>query len=302
MALVLRENPVSWRGTTYEPCGRPLGDGGTSNVYRVIAKSGPTKGIFFAAKVFQQIEDSTRLLNFMREVHFLRSVKHPAIMSIEDEGRLSDNRPFVIIELQKSTLEKEKQRQSLSFLQKSVCGLSILSALNYLSRQDPPMVHRDIKPSNIFIKGESFLLGDFGLVTPFLKSTQRSGPPPKIAEMAKMYPTPELVKSHLSGRQPPPESDVFQFGLVAAELFTGQKLAKWNQRSEKIDLSPVPEIVEPSGDLFRPILVDMLKIENRPPVHELLDRWLTAHQAAAESDRDRTNRKIGVPPPSQAEQ
>jgi serine/threonine protein kinase len=282
---MLRDVLVSWRGTAYEPI-KPIGDGGTSDVHMVLATSGATKGIFFAAKVFQKIEDKKRLTNFMREVHFLRSVDHPAIMSIEDEGQLSDGRPFVIMQLQSSTLRKCSS--SLSILDKSTCGMNLLSALHYLSRQDPPVVHRDVKPTNIFATGATFILGDFGLVTLFDGASHGVGTRPTIPEMARHYPTPELVLAYHTGRAAPPASDVFQLGLVLAELFTGNNPASWDGKSARVVLAPLSEYRDSLGEKLSSIIADMLieRTQERPTAARLLQRWQECHLATMKRERD----------------
>jgi serine/threonine-protein kinase len=110
----------------------------------------------------------------------------------------------------------------------------LLSALRYLASSRPPVVHRDVKPQNIFIKGRSCVLGDFGLMKVLNGSEEMdrevfresTGP-----GMPYYYRTPDLIAYAKGEANITPKSDVFQLGLVAAELFTG-----WNpaNKSENI--------------------------------------------------------------------
>jgi serine/threonine protein kinase len=88
-----------------------------------------------------------------------------------------------------------------------------------------PVVHRDIKPKNIFLKGQSFVLGDFGLIKllnghdeadhNIFKESVGFG-------MPYFYRTPDLIAYGKRESGITTKSDVFQLGLVAIELFTGR--------------------------------------------------------------------------------
>ena len=85
------------------------------------------------------------------------------------------------------------------------------------------VVHRDIKPSNIFIKDNSAILGDFGLVKEVGNDDENDADDFKgYFAMPKSYRTPELVAYAKSEASICYESDVFQLGLVLCELFTGK--------------------------------------------------------------------------------
>jgi eukaryotic-like serine/threonine-protein kinase len=130
------------------------------------------------------------------------------------------------------TLWESMKAGSLNETAKVSIIMQLLSALDYLSRRDPYVVHRDIKPKNIFLKAGTCVLGDFGLIFQDVAPAgtgQRAG---SIPAMAQMYRTPELIEYHVTGKQPPPASDVFQLGLVACELFTGKKSTP-TRRSEE---------------------------------------------------------------------
>jgi WNK lysine deficient protein kinase len=55
-------------------------------------------------------------------------------------------------------------------------AVQILSALEYLHRQNPAIIHRDLKCDNIFINGNygKVKIGDFGLATFMQQQKTRS--------------------------------------------------------------------------------------------------------------------------------
>lgn len=227
----------------------------------------------------------------MREINFLRTCQHPSVLTVFDEGLHLDKYPFAVFEYLPRTLAEEIT-SGTSFLLRVEYSLHLFSALNYLSRQDPPAVHRDIKPKNIFVKGGSCVLGDFGLMKhrraddridkEFFKKSIGPG-------MPQRYRTPDLV-SYLKGGPPPtPKSDVFQLGLVLAELFAGQNpqkaMAKGGYRSP-IELEDLIDQPHPLWGAARAALESMLirKPEDRQTAELLLATWQDIYEAALKAE------------------
>ena len=201
-----------------------LGSGGNSIVYLVHATSGEYRGVLFALKVFARLSEPTRLERFRQEAAFLRRCTHPSIMRIYDDGIYSITEgtekkeyPFVIVDYLPSTLFN-LIRGSTNIAERVTYILQLLSALSYLERHAPPVLHRDIKPKNIFTKGNSCVLGDFGLMKflgekdetdheLYLKSTGTG--------MPFFYRTPDLI-SYAKDKTPlSTKSDIFQLvGLL----------------------------------------------------------------------------------------
>jgi serine/threonine protein kinase len=264
---------VSWRDVTYSHIGA-AGSGGIGAVSKALATSGPNKGITFAVKVFtpDTKEKEAWRQGFMREVHVLRDCDHPAIVKVFDEGVLPDGRPFFVMEYLPEDLQKAMRNRLPEKLKMSIV-MQLLSALSYLARRDPYVVHRDIKPPNIFMKAGTCVLGDFGLI--FHDAPGAGEDTGRIPKMAQRYRTPELVAFHQGGPKPPPASDVFQLGLVASELFTGQNPLKHSGPENQIELSPLAEIPGPLGEPIRELLASMLTLDTneRPTASALLRNW-----------------------------
>lgn len=262
-----------------------LGAGGNSIVYLVIALNKSYRGVLFALKIFTRLSDAQRLGRFQREAEFLRECEHPAIMRIYDDGTYPVRRdegttefPFVVAEYLPNTLH-DTIRTATTTVERLSYTLQILSALQYLSEHNPPVAHRDIKPQNIFVKGRSCVLGDFGLMK-FLDNddeidreifSESTGP-----GMPRFYRTPDLVAYGKREALLTAKSDVFQFGLVVAEMFTRRNPCK---RSADLLL---PVELESIGDIpgihnqgIRMLIERMLdfNISSRPAASDLIDQW-----------------------------
>src|SRR5262249_8051903 len=289
MELKPRDSVVSWRDIVYASIGR-IGGGGSASVHQMLATNGVYQGTEFAVKIFRATGKEKWRLNFMREVHFLRYCTHPSIMRVYDEGVHLDAYPFVVMEYFPETLHAAMRSRALSDVEKLRCAIQLLSGLKYLALRDPPVVHRDIKPKNIMLKGGSFVLGDFGLLLPvddFIVPAHAKDQRPKVPEMAIEYRTPELVAQFADGLRPPPASDVFQLGLVIAELFTGKNPLPPGSPKQPVALEPLRDVTGPLGEPIKSLITRMLTMETgkRPPAEELLGQWQELYWAALRAER-----------------
>ena len=272
---------VSWRDITYEAV-HIAGEGGIGKVFEALATNGPNKGVLFAVKRFNPNSREKEEWNqaFMREVHVLRDCNHPAIVKVFDEGMLGDGRPFFVMEYLPDTLGKAMKESHLDEKAKVSIVMQLLSALDYLSRRDPYIVHRDIKPKNIFLKAGTCVLGDFGLVFQDVAAATTSQSEGTIPAMPQMYRTPELIDFHTTGKKPPPASDVFQLGLVAAELFTGKNPLRPSGPEKPVQLEPLAVMPGPDGETIKARLEEMLVIntKQRLPAGRLLPFWIDLYR------------------------
>lgn len=210
---------------------RFLGRGGNGTSFLVTCSSGPNRGMQFVLKVFHKISDATRRKAFLDEINHLRSLSHPAITQIFDEGLFKTNAgieyPFAVIEYVPTTARELLVSKQIDRLRGIRIALNCLSAIDRLHKTEPPLIHRDIKPENILISDIGAKLADFGLVKALndlepaeevdaLEGTQWPGMPWR-------YRTPELVQRALDHTtQITTASDIYQFATVFYELLTGR--------------------------------------------------------------------------------
>jgi len=278
--LDVGENVLASSGSRYENV-QFLGSGGNATTFLVLAASGPNEGNLFALKVFRLLSNAERRTKFLNEVSFLKENVHPSIMRVFDEGEFpaeGDTYPFVVAEYLPTTLA-QVPKESLGLAEKLSYTMQLLSALTFLQALNPPIVHRDIKPRNIFLKGRACVLGDFGLMKRldgaddvdrevFKEST---GP-----GMPYRYRTPDLVAYALNKKDLTCKSDVFQLGLVLAEIFTDQMLCKESRNAlDPVKLEELPFIKGKLGGRIAFQIKRMLieDPDERPVASDLLKLW-----------------------------
>jgi serine/threonine protein kinase len=141
---------------------RSIGHGGMGAVYLArderLSNTVALKETFFTDERLRKA--------FEREARLLAHLRHPALPKVTDHFD-EDGGQFIVMEfISGDDLEILLAQRGQAFPVEQVLawGDELLKALDYLHRQDPPILHRDIKPANLKLtpEGEIILL-DFGL-------------------------------------------------------------------------------------------------------------------------------------------
>lgn len=198
-----------------------IGVGGQGVVWSALDQS---QNRIYAIK-FNEIPDSDEgQADDIRDVHqFEKLVKlhHAHILPFHEYGFETGVRFTVSPYVAGGTLTQKIRTNSLSTEEALRYGMEIASALDFLHSQG--VIHRDLKSSNILLDlSNNTYLADFGLARVISTSTLAfhtgHGTPP--------YAPPEQNRQ----REITPKSDIFSFGILLFELFTGQ--LPWNGKKQ----------------------------------------------------------------------
>ena len=210
-----------------------LGAGGMGQVYRATdTRLDRTVAVkVLPAAVASDAEFRTR---FEREAHAIAALAHPHICTLHDVGRDGEVDYLVLEYLEGETLAARLERGPMPFEQALACAIQMADALDAAHRRG--IVHRDLKPGNVFLlraRGSSPVttkLLDFGLakpVAPLLAAAGASQAPtrtrPLTSQGAIIGTLQYMAPEQLEGQEADSRTDLFAFGAVIHELFTGKK-------------------------------------------------------------------------------
>ena len=213
-----------------------IGKGGNGTTFFVTCTSGANLGVQFAMKVFHKISDDKRRARFLDEVRHYKTLSHPSIIKVYDEGtftvrdRATGNvereYPFAIVDYVPTNLETRLGRglPKITRLDAVRGVFNVASAVSYLHSQAKPIVHRDIKPANILVSGHDARLGDLGLARVLMGDETEETSEDVAAYMARPWfdRTPELVRIARKDKvKLTVASDIYQLGLVLYRSVTG---------------------------------------------------------------------------------
>ncbi|GAB4462331.1 MAG: hypothetical protein Kow0070_21230 [Anaerolineales bacterium] len=198
-----------------------IGIGGQGVVWSALD---PLEKRIYAVKFNEILESDEAQLEDERTAHQqeqLIHLRHPHILPFREFGVESGKRFAVSPFIAGGTLTQKIRSSPPSVEEALHFGLQIASALDFLHARG--VIHRDLKSSNILLNLSSHAyLSDFGLARVVSTSTLAfhtgHGTPP--------YAPPEQNRL----KEITPKSDIFSFGILLFELFTGQ--LPWNGRKQ----------------------------------------------------------------------
>jgi serine/threonine protein kinase len=192
-----------------------LGEGGMGIVYKA-EDTELKRSVAIKALPPWVAGNQTARERLLAEARCASALNHPNIVTIYEILK-EDAGDFIVMEyLSGRTLKDRIPPRGLPTAEAVRYALPIADALDYM--HDARILHRDLKPSNIFILENGWVkLLDFSLAVPFGSSKARDG----IADGfwgTSAYMAPEQRQ----GAGANPSSEVFSFGLVLWEMFTGR--------------------------------------------------------------------------------
>ncbi|SEQ33395.1 protein kinase domain-containing protein [Butyrivibrio sp. TB] len=206
-------------GKTYEieNDGR-LGAGGNGVVYRCI----DSEGSEYAVKILLYFGGKAKK-RFLQEISLMKRIHNNHIISYVDEGTAvvsgadgkSNIALFVVMELADGNLvDYLKRNRKIDY---SVYAGQFRGLCEGLKEMHQYAIHRDIKPENILIKGDTWILSDFGLCE-FLDEKEHIDLTGKQEKIGPMYwISPEAANYNFFNEdRMGTYSDVYQLAMVFA--------------------------------------------------------------------------------------
>jgi serine/threonine protein kinase/Tol biopolymer transport system component len=165
-----------------------------------------------------------RLRRFKQEAHAASALNHPNILTIYELGEV-EGQQFIAAEfVDGETLRELISREQISVGETLDISIQIASAL--AAAHKAGIVHRDIKPENIMVRPDGYVkVLDFGLAKltehdEFLTEDPAAGSA-SLSSGLLMGTVKYMSPEQAEGRMTDPRSDIFSFGIVLYEMFTG---------------------------------------------------------------------------------
>lgn len=208
-------------GKSYE-LGDRIGGGGNGAVYECI----DINGNILAVKFLLHFSDKIKK-RFLQEVTVLKAVNHPHIIKYYDDGKViaydKKRNPhelyFVIMEKADCNLVEYLRKDSS--VEYDVYSGQFRGLCEALAELHKHAIHRDIKPENILVKGEKWVLSDFGLCQAVLPENRIDVTEENEKVGPAFWMSPEAVtKYYLGTSEMNASSDVFQLCMVFIFVLT----------------------------------------------------------------------------------
>ena len=199
---------------------RQVANGGMATIYEALDTRLDRK---VAVKIMHAhlAQDEAFVSRFIREAKAAAALTHPNIVAVQDQGWNQSGIPavFLVMEfIEGHTLREYLNERGRFEVKDAINYLTpILSAL--AAAHDIGIVHRDIKPENILISIDGRIkIADFGLARGEIIGTTMTAESSVILGSVS-YLSPEQVQRGIADSR----SDVYAAGIVAYEMFTGEK-------------------------------------------------------------------------------
>lgn len=204
-----------------------VGKGGMGAVYLGRDQSGSMVAVKVMLTAQADVEDLAR---FEREIRLMRLVKHPAVVSVLDEGTTPDGLRYLAMPFYAgkdlATVLSEGPLEPARVFRIFEQLLGALQAIH-----DARVVHRDLKPENVFVLAggqDEIRLVDFGiarLCDDHLAEGQRAfRSKAGVISGSPAYVAPETIAgSPIDGR-----TDIYSLGVMVYALLAG-RLPLWGE-------------------------------------------------------------------------
>jgi serine/threonine protein kinase len=166
-----------------------------------------------------------------QEIEMLSKLRHPNLLLFIGICKEANSpQPSIITELMSYSLYEllEIHNVQLSLPDILDISLDVCNGLDYLHKNDPPIIHRDISSKNILINGNHAKIADLGQAKLFhiAAASKQTGIPGAMA-----YSAPEVLTGKYTTK-----IDIYSFGILLCQMCHGD-YPRIDRRQEQIDLA-----------------------------------------------------------------
>lgn len=157
--------------------------------------------------------------DLLTEAQLMKNLVHPALPRIIDIVDQDDTFYIIMDFVEGDNLKNIMLREGAQSQDKVIrWGIQLAAALDYLHRQNPPIIYRDMKPSNIMLQPDGELkLIDFGIARTF-----KEGAEDDTTHLGTYgYAAPEQFERADGPSRTDARTDVYDLGTTLYSLVTG---------------------------------------------------------------------------------
>ena len=248
---------------------KALGSGGMSNVFRAVHEE---SGSVVAVKVLPRTlaKNVTLLQRFIREARSARSLDHPNIVAIYDQG-FDQGRHYLVLEYVEGRDLHDRVRlngplgpaEAVSFIRE------VAEGLRYAAGQG--MIHRDVKPANLLMTPDGHAkIIDLGLALQIEDEDERVTRDGTTVGTVD-YMAPEQARD---SRQTSERSDIYSLGCTFYYLLTGSAPFPGGGLSDKLARhykAPIPDVREHRSDVSESLSLLIRRMMEKRPENRYAD-------------------------------
>ncbi|MCK6551478.1 serine/threonine protein kinase, partial [Myxococcota bacterium] len=279
---------------------RPLKVGGTAAIYLAVMRgeNGFSREVVVKRPLPHLVTDARARLMFIDEAHIASRLSHPNICQVLDLVA-RDDELYLVLEYLKGVDLREMLKRCVElgrFMPPEIAtwiGIEVAAGLDFaheakaLDGQHLHLVHRDVSPKNIRITDSgSVKVIDFGIARAMNRATETAA---GTIKGTLGYMSPEQIMGDEIDRR----SDVFAFGIVLFQMFTGRNPfdgPTLKERVRRLTHAPIPAMREYNPALDDEIEAIVARCLNRDlgeryqrmrDVQRDLDRYLARLQTSS---------------------
>ncbi|KAJ0615510.1 putative protein kinase RLK-Pelle-CR4L family [Helianthus anomalus] len=199
-----------------------LGKGSHGSVYRAALDGGALIAAVKRTTVNHSPERNTAASPAENEIETLSRVRNPRLVNLLGFGTDPiDGRKLIVVEYMPNgslyDLLHKNDTRTFGLSKRVRIAIQVAKAIHHLHTSNPPVIHRDIKSSNVLFDGKwNARLGDFGLALRGHVEDVKVQCTPPAGTLGYLDPC-YLAPGDLSAK-----SDVFSFGILLLEIFSGR--------------------------------------------------------------------------------